>query len=222
MKHPTNIIYMALMIAIAAGIVTFGARTVSAQASAVAVSASAPPEIFITPTAKPISETIIKNKRDIREEQAKKLLNDCTWTVRYGKSWVEDTPELITVYLEPFNLTGKERDAVVGILTAETGGWGYDDNGVMVDKILVAQCLREELERGEKTIFEIGNGAFHAEPIYNGTSEQAELAYDLVFTDGKGVVACGVNYYYNPELCASDFHESKDLIAQTSQHRYFK
>lgn len=190
-----------------------------AHDTAIATTTATMPLTTPMPTTIPLTTMpLTTSAEDLRTEQAQAWLDQCKWTVKQGLS----KPTLIEVYSKPLILTDAERKAVIGVITAETGGYCYDNLGVMTDRLLVAQCIREDLERNNLTIFKAANGIRYAKPHYDGTSEQARLAYDLVFGDGKGVVEHGIKYFYNPKLVSSKFHESQVFVAETKQHRYFK
>ena len=152
--------------------------------------------------------------QEIRTEQGQELLNKSQWSK-------QETPTLIEIYSKPLQLADKEKQAVVGVLTAETGGWGWDGKNVMADRILVAQCIRKDLENSGKTIFQLANNQRYARPKYEGISEQSKLAYELVFVDGKGVSEREINYFYAPAYGISRFHETRELIVETNLHKYF-
>jgi len=164
----------------------------------------------------------IDNKYKSILEPSKEIISSCKWKL----DGVSCVPEIIRVYFDDNGeqaivLSAKEREVIAGVLTAETGGYWYDNLGTFVDKILVAQCIREEVEKTGKLPSELANGTRYSRPKYVGISEQAYLAVDLVLA-GYGVVASGIDYFYNPRYTISRFHEKQIFICQTSLHRYFR
>lgn len=155
-------------------------------------------------------------------ELLKEIENDkyvCIQVVQTEKQVLAQT--FLKVYDKPLELSDEELKVVAGIITSETGGYYYDNSNVMPDRILVAQTIREEVEQTGKMPSELANNIRYAKPTYEGMSEQAKTAVDLVFNKGYGIVDCGIKYYYAPKICKSEFHESQNFILETKLHRYF-
>ena len=117
--------------------------------------------------------------------------------------------------LRHYPLTDEERDLVERVVMAEAGGEAYVGQLAVAQCILNA-CLLDGLRPAE-LIEEYTYTTARPEP-----TESVKQAVADVFDDGVTVFDRGVVYFYAPELCRSDWHETQDYVTTIGCHRFFR
>lgn len=87
-------------------------------------------------------------------------------------------------------------------------------------QMAVAQCILTRMQKYDKELPALLNGQF-ARPTYEH-AEQVNEAVLAVFKDGEMVLDSEVEYFYNPSMCNSSFHESLIHVGTIGSHRFFK
>ena len=114
-----------------------------------------------------------------------------------------------------YPLTGEERDLVERVVMAEAGGEAHEGQLAVAQCILNA-CLLDGI-RPAQVVEEYSYTDNRPEP-----TEQVKVAVAAVFDDGLTVFDPDVLYFYAPELCRSDWHETQDYVTTIGCHRFFK
>lgn len=114
-----------------------------------------------------------------------------------------------------YELTGEERDLLERVVTAEAGG------EPMEGQMAVAQCILNACEykgiRPQEAVEVYHYTGSRPEPM-----EGAVEAVGAVFDDGQTVTEEPILFFYNPDLCRSDWHESQSYVMTICCHRFFK
>ena len=112
-----------------------------------------------------------------------------------------------------YELTEEERAAVEKCVMAESGIEPYDG------QVAVAQCLLNLCEvRGERpeTIISDCFTSLQVTP-----SESVKDAVSAVFDKGEVAIEDTPLYFYAPDVCASEWHETQRYISTIGGHRFF-
>ena len=97
-----------------------------------------------------------------------------------------------------YELTDMERELLESVVTAEAGGEPLEG------QIAVAQCILNACE-------------------YKGIRpREAVEAVEAVFDEGQTVTDEPILFFYNPDRCSSDWHESQSYVMTICCHRFFK
>lgn len=114
-----------------------------------------------------------------------------------------------------YDLTDAERWEVASVVTAEAGGEPF------AGMVAVAQCILQACEddgiRPTEAVVEYGYTGRRPDP----TAEALE-AVQAVFDFGHVATTEPIVYFYNPDLCRSDWHESQVYVLTINNHRFFK
>lgn len=129
-----------------------------------------------------------------------------------------ETTEQIEASTEPavfFKLTAKERTLIEQVVSAESRGEPYDGQ-VAVAQCILNACLKDDI-RPEAVLKKYHYTTARVEPT---SSVRAAVA--AVFDRGEGVTDEPIIYFYNPNLCESEFHESQIFVIEIQNHKFFK
>lgn len=111
-------------------------------------------------------------------------------------------------------LTAAERDTVERVVMAEAGAEPYEG------QIAVAQCILNACEREGKRPDEIVVEYQYTDMRPEPTNE-VKAAVSAVFDYGETVTDAEILYFYAPELCDSEWHESQTYVCTIGEHRFF-
>lgn len=114
-----------------------------------------------------------------------------------------------------FELTAEERTMIEQVVSAESRGEPYDGQ-VAVAQCILNACLKDDI-RPEAVLKKYHYTTARVEPT---SSVRAAVA--AVFDRGEGVTDEPIIYFYNPNLCESEFHESQIFVIEIQNHRFFK
>ena len=114
-----------------------------------------------------------------------------------------------------YALTAAERDTVERVVMAEAGADPFEG------QIAVAQCILNACERENMRPDEIVIEYQYTDKRPDPTDE-VKAAVSAVFDDGETVTDAEILYFYAPELCESEWHESQEYVMTVGGHRFFK
>ena len=114
-----------------------------------------------------------------------------------------------------FELTDEERTLIEQVVSAESRGEPYDGQ-VAVAQCILNACLKDNI-RPAAVLKKYHYTTARVEPT--GSVRRAVAA---VFDRGEGVTDEPIIYFYNPNLCESEFHESQTFVIEIQNHRFFK
>lgn len=114
-----------------------------------------------------------------------------------------------------YALTAAERDTVERVVMAEAGAEPYEG------QIAVAQCVLNACEREDMRPDEIVVKYQYTDKRPEPTNE-VKAAVSAVFDYGETVTDAEILYFYAPELCDSEWHESQDYVMTVGGHRFFE
>ena len=129
-----------------------------------------------------------------------------------------ETTEQTEASTEPavfFKLTAEERTLIEQVVSAESRGEPYDGQ-VAVAQCILNACLKDDI-RPDAVLKKYHYTTARVEPT---SSVRAAVA--AVFDRGEGVTDEPIVYFYNPNLCESEFHESQIFVIEIKNHRFFK
>lgn len=129
-----------------------------------------------------------------------------------------ETTEQTEASTEPavfFKLTAEERTMIEQVVSAESRGEPYDGQ-VAVAQCILNACLKDDI-RPEAVLKKYHYTTARVEPT---SSVRAAVA--AVFDRGEGVTDEPIIYFYNPNLCESEFHESQIFVIEIQNHKFFK
>lgn len=114
-----------------------------------------------------------------------------------------------------YELTDKERLTLSQVVEAEAAGEPY------AGKIAVAQCILQSCEddglRPGAVLKKYGYSS--ARP---NASQEAIDAVQAVFDFGETATSEPIKYFYAPDKCTSEWHESQDYVLTINGHKFFK
>lgn len=121
------------------------------------------------------------------------------------------------IYIEKspidYAITEDDRETLEHIVEGEAGGESYEG------KLWVATCLRNAMEKDDLSAEQVRIDYQYAgwsEKVSEGTKN----AVKEVFVFGNKMHD-SVLWFYAPELCKSDWHESQKFVAEIGGHRFF-
>ena len=114
-----------------------------------------------------------------------------------------------------YELTAAERDTVERVVMAEAGAEPYEG------QIAVAQCILNACERENMRPNEIVIEYKYTDNRPDPTDE-VKAAVSAVFDDGETVTDAEILYFYAPELCESEWHETQEYVMTVGGHRFFE
>lgn len=114
-----------------------------------------------------------------------------------------------------YELTDMERELLESVVTAEAGGEPLEG------QMAVAQCILNACEykgiRPREAVEVYQYAGACPEPL-----EGAVEAVEAVFDEGQTVTDEPILFFYNPDRCSSDWHESQSYVMTICCHRFFK
>lgn len=131
-----------------------------------------------------------------------------------------DEPERTETVLQStatvrYALTAAERDEIERVVMAEAGAEPYKG------QMAVAQCILNACERESKRPNEIVIEYKYTDNRPDPTDE-VKAAVSAVFDYGETVTDAEILYFYAPELCDSEWHESQEYVMTIGGHRFFE
>ena len=114
-----------------------------------------------------------------------------------------------------YALTAAERDTVERVVMAEAGAEPYEG------QIAVAQCILNACERENMRPDEIVVKYQYTDMRPEPTNE-VKAAVSAVFDCGETVTDREILYFYAPELCESEWHETQEYVMTVGGHRFFE
>ena len=114
-----------------------------------------------------------------------------------------------------YELTAAERDTVERVVMAEAGAEPYEG------QIAVAQCILNACEHEDIRPDEIVTEYQYTDKRPDPTDE-VKAAVSAVFDDGETVTDREILYFYAPELCESEWHETQEYVMTVGGHRFFE
>lgn len=114
-----------------------------------------------------------------------------------------------------FELTAKERTLIEQVVSAESRGEPYDGQ-IAVAQCILNACLKDGI-RPEAVLKKYHYTSARVEP-----TSSVRSAVAAVFDRGEGVTDEPIIYFYNPNLCESEFHESQIFVIEIQNHKFFK
>ena len=121
------------------------------------------------------------------------------------------------VYIEEctgdYPITEYDRDTLEHIVEGEAGGESYEG------KLWVATCLRNAMEKDDLSAEQVRISYQYA-GWSEKVSEDTKNAVKEVFISGNKMHD-SVLWFYAPEWCESEWHESQQFVAEIGGHRFF-
>ena len=121
------------------------------------------------------------------------------------------------VYIEEctvdYKITEDERETLEHIVEGEAGGESYEG------KLWVATCLRNAMEKDNLPAEQVRIDYQYA-GWSESVSEDTKNAVKEVFVFGNKMHD-SVLWFYAPEWCESEWHESQQFVAEIGGHRFF-
>lgn len=121
------------------------------------------------------------------------------------------------VYIEEctgdYPITEDDRETLEHIVEGEAGGESYEG------KLWVATCLRNAMEKDDLSAEQVRISYQYA-GWSEKVSEDTKNAVKEVFVLGNKMHD-SVLWFYAPEWCESEWHESQQFVAEIGGHRFF-
>ena len=121
------------------------------------------------------------------------------------------------VYIEEspidYPITEDDRETLEHIVEGEAGGESYDG------KLWVATCLRNAMEKDDLSAEQVRISYQYAgwgETVSDDTKKAVSRVFDFGDTTHDSVL-----WFYAPEWCESEWHESQQFVAEIGGHRFF-
>lgn len=119
-----------------------------------------------------------------------------------------------TPVIQRFDISAEERYIVECVVMGEAGGESYEGQ-VLVAQCILNGCVKEEM-RPSELVEAYSYYGWNSEP-----SESVQNAVSAVFDDGYKVTEEEVLYFYNPDTCYSEWHESMHYVLTEGNHKFF-
>ena len=133
------------------------------------------------------------------------------------KNEVDNVENMEAVYIEESNadypITEDDRETLEHIVEGEAGGESYEG------KLWVATCLRNAMEKDNLSAEQVRISYQYA-GWSEKVSEDTKNAVKEVFVFGNKMHD-SVLWFYAPEWCESEWHESQQFVAEIGGHRFF-
>lgn len=114
-----------------------------------------------------------------------------------------------------YKLSDDERKIVECIVMGEAGGQSYRGK-LLVAQCILNACLKENLPPSEVRI------KYQYSGWKENVNKDVKSAVEQVFGDGELATNESILYFYAPEYCTSDWHESQDYVLTEGGHKFFK
>jgi hypothetical protein len=113
-------------------------------------------------------------------------------------------------------MTEKDLDIAGRLVMGEAGTMGF------YGCCLVAQAIRDTYYYGHfKSIEAVRTGYGYDGKLKNKPNAAAKKAVKYILQEGHSVIQHRILYFYNPRLCASDFHEKQNYLLTYKDVRFF-
>lgn len=118
--------------------------------------------------------------------------------------------------LDEWGMTEEERVYVERVVTREAQGESY------LGQMAVAQCIRETAEATGMTPYEVVvQDGQYADPATYTTESVVEAVAEVLY-GGADAVNAPIRYFYAPDVCTSDWHETQlEYACEIGGHRFF-
>lgn len=113
-----------------------------------------------------------------------------------------------------FYLSDYERQVVECVVMGESGNQPYEGQ-VLVAQCILNACLKDGLQPSNVRLKYQYSG-WNSNP-----SQSVKNAVSAVFDDGYKETNECVLYFYAPEYCISNWHESQKFVCEVGGHRFF-
>ena len=111
---------------------------------------------------------------------------------------------------------GEQREFLERLVMGEAGNQGFEGAA------LVAQSLRDNMiAKGTTDVKELKKKMAYSGSTSREPNEDVKAAVAFIFDQGGCAVQHRINYFYNPEIVSSSFHESQQFIIEYGNHRFF-
>lgn len=111
---------------------------------------------------------------------------------------------------------GEQRDFLERLVMGEAGNQGFEGAA------LVAQSLRDNmLAKGTTDVKELKKMMAYSGSTSKEPNEDVKQAVAFIFDNGGFAVQHRINYFYNPDMVSSKFHESQQFVIEYGNHRFF-
>ena len=114
-----------------------------------------------------------------------------------------------------YELTDAERWEIASVLTAEAAGEPF------AGKVAVAQCILQTCEDEDLRPSDVLVKYCYSKRRPNPTEEALE-AVQAVFDFGQVATNQPIKFFYAPDLCDSNWHESQVYVLTINGHKFFK
>ena len=114
-----------------------------------------------------------------------------------------------------YALTAAERDTVERVVMAEAGAEPYEGQ-IAVAQCILNACERENM-RPDEIVIKYQYTDMRPEP-----TDEVKAAVSAVFDYGETVTDREILYFYAPELCESEWHETQEYVMTVGGHRFFE
>lgn len=111
---------------------------------------------------------------------------------------------------------GEQRDFLERLVMGEAGNQGFEGAA------LVAQSLRDNmLAKGTTDVKELKKMMAYSGSTSKEPNDDVKEAVEFIFDEGGFAVQHRINYFYNPDMVSSKFHESQQFVIEYGNHRFF-
>lgn len=109
-----------------------------------------------------------------------------------------------------------ERSLVERTVYSEAG------NQTFVGQMAVAQCILDACEKeNSNPLYCLSKYGYANARPYCEVTESVKDAVTAVFENGYRVTDENILWFYNPSMCASEWHESQQFVIELGDHRFF-
>lgn len=132
-----------------------------------------------------------------------------------------DGAKLLSADVPFIAISDNDRYIIECVVAGEAGGHSYELMKA------VAQCMAVSMDIEDMTADElrVAHGYYGWNPGLEQTDPEAwalvESAVSEIFDDGNFVTYSLIQYFYNPEYCDGDFHESMHYVMTIDGCRFF-
>ena len=111
---------------------------------------------------------------------------------------------------------GEQRDFLERLVMGEAGNQGFEGAA------LVAQSLRDNMiAKGTTDVKKLKKMLAYSGSTSKEPNEDVKQAVAFIFDNGGFAVQHRINYFYNPDMVSSKFHESQQFVIEYGNHRFF-
>lgn len=111
---------------------------------------------------------------------------------------------------------GEQRGFLERLVMGEAGNQGFEGAA------LVAQSLRDNmLAKGTTDVKELKKMMAYSGSTSKEPNDDVKEAVEFIFDEGGFAVQHRINYFYNPDMVSSKFHESQQFVIEYGNHRFF-